>query len=372
MMYFEGLDQLEKQRDSIRTKFGRSVDCTDRSDFRSRVGARKTQAPRNRQQHEAADRRHRRVRRVARGCGSHLQDRKPLQRHPVRDPFATRNDRQAVGPQRRRADRAGRACVGFRRRAVRRRRSSSGASGHLQGIRDRPAPVLANLYPAISKMLEESGVFPSLEELREVMQRSMRRSAPKARPEPTQNYQELEGPVREAAMAADGISMAPRTSYNPFAPEGRRYCGGLQGRARAVEPRSPRAPHAGRTRSRSSLRRPNAAPDQRYDPRDILQAISQIESELGDAPVTDSRLKPRLMEVLEATARRQEGIRRGAVRHAGRDGEPGRFDRTGQAADRGHSRLGQTVGDSPSTNSQRKIRSSSTTMRNGRTRRSRC
>ena len=53
--------------------------------------------------------------------------------------------------------------------------------------------VLANLYPAISKMLEESGVFPSLEDLREAMQRSMRRSAPKARPEPTQNYQELEG-----------------------------------------------------------------------------------------------------------------------------------------------------------------------------------
>ena len=76
--------------------------------------------------------------------------------------------------------------------------------------------VLTNLYPAISKMLEESGVFPSLEELREAMQRSMRRSAPKARPEPTQNYQELEAPVREAAMAADGISMAPRASYNPF------------------------------------------------------------------------------------------------------------------------------------------------------------
>ena len=44
------------------------------------------------------------------------------------------------------------------------------------------------------------------------------------------------------------------------------------------------------------------APDQRYDPNDILQAISQIETELGDAPVTDSRLKPRLMEVLKARA----------------------------------------------------------------------
>jgi hypothetical protein len=31
--------------------------------------------------------------------------------------------------------------------------------------------VLASLYPAISKMLEESGVFPSLEEMRDAMQR---------------------------------------------------------------------------------------------------------------------------------------------------------------------------------------------------------
>ena len=79
--------------------------------------------------------------------------------------------------------------------------------------------VLANLYPAITKMLEESGVFPSLEELREAMQRSVRRGAPKARPEPTQNYQELEGPVREAAMAADGISTAPRTLVQPVCAE---------------------------------------------------------------------------------------------------------------------------------------------------------
>ena len=158
--------------------------------------------------------------------------------------------------------------------------------------------VLTNLYPAIGKMLEESGVFPSLEELREAMQRSMRRSAPKPRPEPTQNYQELEAPVREAAMAADGISMAPRASYNPFAPR--------EGGTAEVYKAARELLNLGRRTRRLQgapedveFASPNAAPDQRYDPKDILQAISQIESELGNAPVTDSRLKPRLMEVLK-------------------------------------------------------------------------
>ncbi len=207
--------------------------------------------------------------------------------------------------------------------------------------------VLANLYPAISKMLEESGVFPSLEELREAMQRSMRRGAPKPRPEPTQNYQELEGPVREAAMAADGISTAPRTSYNPFAPIREGGTAEVYKAARELLNLGRRARRMQGAPDEVEFAPPNAAPDQRYDPKDILQAISQIESELGDAPVTDSRLKPRLMEVLKAQPRRQEGIRRRAVRHLGRDGEPGRFDRAGQAAHRRYSRLGETVGDHP-------------------------
>ena len=160
--------------------------------------------------------------------------------------------------------------------------------------------VLANMYPAVSKMLEESGAFPSLEELREAMQRTMRRGAAKARPEPTQNYQELEGPVREAAMAADGISTAPRTSYNPFAPNKEGGTAEVYKAARELLNLGRRARRSQGAPEEVQFAPPNAAPDQRYDPNDILQAISQIESELGDAPVTDSRLKPRLMEVLKA------------------------------------------------------------------------
>ena len=78
MMYFEGLDQLEKQQrlDSheVRPFGGRA----DRSDLRLGIGARKTATPRDWQQREVATRGHRRIRRVVGGRGSHLEDGKPL------------------------------------------------------------------------------------------------------------------------------------------------------------------------------------------------------------------------------------------------------------------------------------------------------
>ena len=78
MMYFEALDQLEKQRDSIRTKFGRSVvaQIDQISDLESVLEKR-----RRRETGSSAKlqtRRYRRVRRVAGGRRSHLQDRKPI------------------------------------------------------------------------------------------------------------------------------------------------------------------------------------------------------------------------------------------------------------------------------------------------------
>ena len=149
----------------------------------------------------------------------------------------------------------------------------------------RSAPVLANSYPAISKMLEESGVFPSLEEMREAMQRSQRRA--RAEGPPGTRWRTIRNSrvrcVRPRWRRARNIDRAA-TTYNPFRRAGRWYGRGVQGGARTAEPRPSRATHAGRTR-RSKFAAPDAAPDQRYDPKDILQAISQIEKELGDAPV---------------------------------------------------------------------------------------
>jgi diguanylate cyclase (GGDEF)-like protein len=157
---------------------------------------------------------------------------------------------------------------------------------------------LAGLYPAIAKMLEDSRLFPSLDELREGMKRSARRAAPKPRPAPSQNYQELEAPVREAAMAADGISLAPRASYNPFVNR-ERGTAEVYKAARELLNLGRRARRAQGGADDVDFAPPSATPDQRYDPNDILTALSQIEGELGNAPLSDTRLKPRLMEVLK-------------------------------------------------------------------------
>src|ERR1700750_2794204 len=107
------------------------------------------------------------------GCRGHLENRKQIHRHSVRDPIGAAALAWAFDD----------ALSGVDvRRQVR-----QDIYREFEAVLHQ---VLANMYPAITKMLEESGVFPSLEEVREAMQRSLRRGAAKARPEPTQNYQE--------------------------------------------------------------------------------------------------------------------------------------------------------------------------------------
>jgi len=159
------------------------------------------------------------------------------------------------------------------------------------------APILGNLYQATAKMLEESRVFPSVEEIRSAMARSLRRptTPPRAQPE---TYQNMEASVREAAMAADGISMSPRSTYNPFAaPSG--GTAEVYKAARELLNLGRRARRARGVGDEVPLAPPNARPEQRYNTGDILHAIAEVEHELGDAPLTDVRLKPRLMQVLK-------------------------------------------------------------------------
>lgn len=161
------------------------------------------------------------------------------------------------------------------------------------------SPVLETLYDAVTEMLESSGMFPSLEEMRSAMREAevQRRRAFQTSAE--NNYQELEGAVRDAAMAADGINMAPKVSQNPFEAQ--------ETRNAAVTRSARELLSLGRKARRSSggvdevrFVAADAPPDQRYNNQDIIEALSQIESEMGDASVTDVRVKPRLIEVLKA------------------------------------------------------------------------
>ena len=156
-------------------------------------------------------------------------------------------------------------------------------------------PVLANIYAALNQLLEESGAFPSLENLRESLQRGLiRRSASGVKVEP-EVYQEMDTAVREAAMAADGVANT-RVDFNPFVePSGGRQAYSAARNILDLNRRT--AALLGKERE-DMLAAPNARPEEKFDSSEILEAISLIEQEMGDTPVRDKRLKPLLMDVL--------------------------------------------------------------------------
>lgn len=159
-------------------------------------------------------------------------------------------------------------------------------------------PMLGNLYSALGKILSDSKVFPSVEELRDTLQRgSIRRTHSGVRMEP-EAYQEMDAAVREAAMAADGIGpTATRVGHNPFL----QPIGGTQGlysTARNILSLERRTKELLGHKRDETLAAPDAPASETFGSADILQALREVEQELGDAPLSDVRLKPRLIEIL--------------------------------------------------------------------------
>lgn len=156
-------------------------------------------------------------------------------------------------------------------------------------------PVLGNIYAAINQLLEESGAFPSLEDLREALvQGQIKRSSSGVRVEP-QVYQEMDTAVREAALAADGIHPS-RPGFNPFDEVG--------GTPQAVSTARNilnvnRTSREAVTGKRDAMLATQDTPEHElFDESEILHAMSVIEQEVGNQPITGDGLKPRLMEVL--------------------------------------------------------------------------
>lgn len=158
-------------------------------------------------------------------------------------------------------------------------------------------PMLGNLYAAMAKLLEDSNVFPSVEELRASLQRSsVRRTHSGVRVEPD-SYQEMDTAVREATMAAEGLG-PPRVDHNPFLePVGGTH--GLYSTARNILSLDRRTRELLGKDTDELLAPAGTPPEETFDRQDILQALGKIEDELGDAPLTDVRLKPRLIELLQ-------------------------------------------------------------------------
>lgn len=161
-------------------------------------------------------------------------------------------------------------------------------------------PVLVPLYEALVKVLSDSGVFPSIDEVRRKLAESaVRRNASGVRVDP-QAYEQMDASVRKAAMAADGVG-ASRADYNPFeepAGSGRRVyttARNLIGLERSARARLGRG-------SDELLASPGTRSADLFDTGDILDALADVESEFGNAPLTGRRVRARLLEHLKSRA----------------------------------------------------------------------
>lgn len=157
--------------------------------------------------------------------------------------------------------------------------------------------ILTNLYQALGKLFEDSGQLPALEDLREALQPkySIRnRAGVSVTP---QEYQEMDQAMRDAAMAADNVG-AGRLTENPFVTVGGTGSPAYN-TARTILDLDRRTKQLMGKPREQGLAPSGANPAETFNSNDILDALSVIQSELGDAPLSDTRLQPRLIEELQ-------------------------------------------------------------------------
>ena len=157
---------------------------------------------------------------------------------------------------------------------------------------------LDGLYTALAQLLQSSPAMPRAEVLRDALTPVVRRSSSGVRLEP-EVYTGMDAAVREAAMAADAFGGGlVGTGHEPFP----------QSRTRPADPYATArnllslgrlgGASAGGDVQQPSIAATDGATDT-FRSDDILDALSAIAAELGDAPLSDQRLKPRLIEILQ-------------------------------------------------------------------------
>ena len=167
--------------------------------------------------------------------------------------------------------------------------------------------MLGRFYQEVNALFAESGDFPSLAELRnKLKERTVVRSRSGSALNP-RAYQEMDSSLREATMAADGaVSRAGRVDHNPFVEPSQ---GHMYDSAREILglTRQTRLLTGGHVEE--MLAPPQAADHQTFSSDEIVAAISSVEQELGDAPLSDTRLKSRLFETLRQRHGAGKGFR---------------------------------------------------------------
>lgn len=154
---------------------------------------------------------------------------------------------------------------------------------------------LANLYAALSKLFEDSGRLPPMEELRENLRPKYTvrtRSSVNVTP---QDYQDMDTATRDAVMAEDGV-VSHRVDENPFVPVG--GAGGpAYSTARSILDIGRRTEELlGRPRA-EELAAPNAQAHQTFKRDHIASALSHLQQELGDRP-PETQIRSRLVDIL--------------------------------------------------------------------------
>ena len=158
--------------------------------------------------------------------------------------------------------------------------------------------ILPALYRGLGKLFEDSGRMPSLQELRESLQPKYRIRNLAGVSVAPQDYQDMDQNLRDASIAADGVG-AGRISENPFVPA---IGAGTPAYSTArsilnLDRRTQRL--LGKPRE-ASLAAPDARPDETFNESDIVDALQTIQLEMGDAPLSDTRLRTKLMDVLRS------------------------------------------------------------------------
>lgn len=156
---------------------------------------------------------------------------------------------------------------------------------------------LANLYTALAKLFEDSDQLPPLEELRENLQPRYTIKTREGVAVTPREYQDMDQATREAVMAADGVT--GRIDQNPFAASVG-VGAPVFNTARSILDISRRTESLlGRPRA-GELASENARPDQQFSVDQITEALSAIQSEVGDGRLEDRALRQRLVEILRA------------------------------------------------------------------------
>ncbi|MEM7003282.1 MAG: DUF1631 family protein, partial [Pseudomonadota bacterium] len=155
---------------------------------------------------------------------------------------------------------------------------------------------LENLYAALSKLFNDSGKLPELDELRQELQPKYTvrtRAGVMVNP---QDYQEMDQATREAVMAAEGFNQ-PSIDHNPFVTTAA-VGAPAYNTARSLLDVSRRT-QSMMGKPREDLLAPVDATRERIiQPDQISNALNIIQTEIGDEALTDSALKAKLVQVL--------------------------------------------------------------------------